>query len=105
MAVSQEQVLSALTQCFDPEIPVNIVDLGMISKVRFIPAPDNKQDVVVDVTMTSQGSPIQSTIGEQIKNILEQMPGIRHASMNVVATPPWSPERLSVAAKRQLGVE
>ena len=105
MAISQEHVLRALTQCFDPEIPVNIVDLGMIYNVRFSLAPDNKQDVVVDVTMTSQGSPAQNTIGEQIKAILEQLPGIRHASMNVIATPPWSPERLSVAAKRQLGVE
>jgi metal-sulfur cluster biosynthetic enzyme len=105
MAVSQEQVLNALTQCFDPEIPVNIVDLGMIYKVRFAAAPEEKQDVIVDVTMTSQGSPAQNTIGDQIKTILERIPGIRHASMNVVATPQWSPERLSVAAKRQLGVE
>ncbi|HEY1464573.1 MAG TPA: metal-sulfur cluster assembly factor [Terriglobales bacterium] len=105
MAVSQEQVLSALTQCFDPEIPVNIVDLGMICKIQFAPAPGNQQDVTVDVTMTSKGSPAQNTIGDQIKTILEQIPGIRHATMNLVATPQWSPERLSVAAKRQLGVE
>lgn len=105
MAVSQEQVLSALKQCFDPEIPVNIVDLGMIYNVRFASTPDNKQDVIVDVTMTSQGSPVQATIGEQIKTTLERLPGIRHAIMNIVSTPLWSPERLSVAAKKQLGVE
>jgi metal-sulfur cluster biosynthetic enzyme len=104
MAVTETEVLGALKQCYDPEIPVNIVDLGLIYGVRFEPAED-KQDVIVDMTLTSQGCPAHVMIGEQVKARLEQLPGIRNASVNVVWNPPWGPERLSPDARKQLGIE
>lgn len=105
MPVTQEDVLSALKQCYDPEIPVNIVDLGLIYGVRFEPAPEDKQDVTIDMTLTAQGCPAHVQIGEQVKSRLESLPGIRTASVNVVWSPPWTPERLSADARKQLGIE
>jgi metal-sulfur cluster biosynthetic enzyme len=108
--VTEEDVLSALTSCYDPEIPVNIVDLGLIYKVNFAPVsadtPEQaKQDVVIDMTLTAQGCPEHVNISAQVKSRLEQLPGIRNAAVNVVWTPPWTPERLSPAARKQLGIE
>jgi metal-sulfur cluster biosynthetic enzyme len=103
--VTEEEVMSALKQVYDPEIPVNIVDLGLIYGVRFQSAPEEKQDVAVEMTLTAQGCPAHVQIGENVKSRLEQLPGIRNASVNVVWNPPWTPERLSADARKQLGME
>lgn len=111
MPVTEQDVLSALKSCYDPEIPVNIVDLGLIYNVSFAAAdqtdkdqPD-KQDVTVEMTLTAQGCPEHVNISMQVKSRLEQLPGIRNAAVNVVWTPPWTPERLSPDARKQLGIE
>ena len=105
MPVTQDEVLSALKQCYDPEIPVNIVDLGLIYEVRFASAPDDKQDVTVEMTLTAQGCPAHVQISDQVRARLEQLPGIRTANVNIVWTPAWTPERLSADARKQLGIE
>ncbi|MFZ0317757.1 MAG: metal-sulfur cluster assembly factor [Candidatus Sulfotelmatobacter sp.] len=116
MQVTKQDVLSALKSCYDPEIPVNIVDLGLIYSVKFAAASDDtaandsnssndKQDVTVDLTLTSQGCPEHVNISAQVKSRLEQLSGIRNATVNVVWTPAWTPERLSPDAKKQLGIE
>ena len=104
-AISEEEVLSALKSCYDPEIPVNIVDLGLIYNVSFVPAPDDKQDVAVDMTLTAQGCPEHVNISAQVKSRVEQLPGVHNVAVNVVWTPPWTPERLSPDARKQLGIE
>jgi metal-sulfur cluster biosynthetic enzyme len=105
MPVTEQDVMSALKSCYDPEIPVNIVDLGLIYGVKFEPAPDDKQDVSIDMTLTAQGCPEHVNISMQVKSRLEQLPGIRNAAVNVVWSPPWTPERLSPDARKQLGIE
>jgi len=105
MPVTEQDVLSALKSCYDPEIPVNIVDLGLIYHVSFATAPDDTQDVTVDMTLTAQGCPEHVNISMQVKSRLEQLPGIRSAAVNVVWTPAWTPERLSPEARKQLGIE
>lgn len=105
MPVTEQDVLSALKSCYDPEIPVNIVDLGLIYGVNFAPTTDDKQDVTVDMTLTAPGCPEHVNISAQVKSRLEQLPGIRNAQVNVVWTPPWTPERLSPDARRQLGID
>jgi metal-sulfur cluster biosynthetic enzyme len=105
MPVTEQDVMGALKSCYDPEIPVNIVDLGLIYSVNFTTAPDDKQDVSVDMTLTAQGCPEHVNISMQVKSRLEQLPGIRNAAVNVVWSPPWTPERLSPDAKRQLGID
>ena len=109
-AITEEDVLSALKSCYDPEIPVNIVDLGLIYKVGFANAPvddpkEAKQDVTVEMTLTAQGCPEHVNISAQVKSRVEQLPGVSNCTVNVVWTPPWTPERLSPDAKKQLGIE
>jgi metal-sulfur cluster biosynthetic enzyme len=110
-AITEQDVLSALKSCYDPEIPVNIVDLGLIYKVNFTPAPpvtepeEAKQDVTVEMTLTAQGCPEHVNISAQVKSRVEQLPGVSHCTVNVVWTPAWTPERLSPDAKKQLGID
>ena len=105
MPLTEDDVRSALRQCYDPEIPVNIVDLGLIYSIRFADIADNQQDVTIDMTLTAQGCPEHVNISAQVKARVEQLPGVRHANVNVVWSPPWTPERLSPEARRQLGIE
>ncbi|MBV9438013.1 MAG: DUF59 domain-containing protein [Acidobacteria bacterium] len=110
MSVTQEEVLTALKDCYDPEIPVNIVDLGLIYGVKISPesaatAPDTRQDILIDMTLTAPGCPAHTQISQQVKDRLEQLPGVNSASVNVVWSPPWTPERLSTAARQKLGIE
>lgn len=104
MPVTEQDVISALKSCYDPEIPVNIVDLGLIYNVNFAPAENDKQDVTVDMTLTAQGCPEHVNISMQVKSRIEQLPGIRNVAVNMVWTPPWTPERLSADARKQLGI-
>jgi metal-sulfur cluster biosynthetic enzyme len=104
-SVTEKDVLNALKSCYDPEIPVNVVDLGLIYAIKFAPATEEKQDVTVDMTLTAQGCPEHVNISAQVKSRLEQLPGIRNANVNVVWTPAWTPERLSPDARKQLGIE
>jgi metal-sulfur cluster biosynthetic enzyme len=106
---TENEILDALKQCYDPEIPVNIVDLGLIYEIRFDAVPesgsDPQQDVTVDMTLTAQGCPEHVNISAQVKARIEQLPGVRNVTVNVIWTPPWSPERLSPEARKQLGIE
>jgi metal-sulfur cluster biosynthetic enzyme len=104
MPVTEQEILDALKQCYDPEIPVNIVDLGLIYGVRLEPAGD-QQNVAVEMTLTAQGCPEHVNISAQVKNRLQQLPGIQDVTVNVVWSPPWTPDRLSPDARRQLGIE
>lgn len=108
--VTEQDVISALKSCYDPEIPVNIVDLGLIYKVDFVPTPaanpeELKQDVTVEMTLTAQGCPEHVNISAQVKSRVEALPGVSNCTVNVVWTPPWTPERLSPDARKQLGIE
>src|SRR6201984_3566867 len=110
MPVTEQDVLSALRSCYDPEIPVNIVDLGLIYQVNFAPISDDtpeqaKQDVTIDMTLTAQGCPEHVNISAQVKSRLEQLPGVRTAKVNILWEPAWTPERLSPEARKQLGID
>jgi metal-sulfur cluster biosynthetic enzyme len=105
MPLVQDDVLNALRQCYDPEISVNIVDLGLIYDIRFDDVSEDQQDVTVEMTLTAQGCPEHVNISTQVKSRVEQLPGVRNANVNVVWNPPWTPERLSQDARKQLGIE
>ncbi len=109
MAVNEEDVLAALRDCYDPEIPVNIVDLGLIYKVTVTPDANSKrafprQRVEVEITMTSQGCPAHVMIIEQVRNRLAGIPEISEALVNLVWEPAWTPDRISQKAREQLGI-
>lgn len=108
MAVTQEELMSALKECYDPEIPVNIVDLGLIYEVRVKPtqvANLEGEDVEVEMTLTAQGCPSSGYITDQVKQRLLRVPGVADANVNIVWYPQWTPERLSADARKQLGIE
>jgi metal-sulfur cluster biosynthetic enzyme len=103
-SLTKDDVLNALRQCYDPEIPVNIVDLGLIYDIRLDPV-DHQHDVVIEMTLTAQGCPAHVMISDQVKSRVEQLPGVRNATVNIVWNPPWTPERLSADARKQLGID
>ena len=108
MAVTQEEVITALKECYDPEIPVNIVDLGLIYEVRVKPtelANLSGDDIEVEMTLTTQGCPSQGSISEDVKQRLLRLPGVGNATVSIVWYPQWTPERLSPEARKQLGIE
>lgn len=108
MSLTKEDVVSALKDCYDPEIPVNIVDLGLVYDVRLKPTMvpgTSGEDVEVDMTLTAQGCPAHGMIGESVRSRLFQIPGVVNATVNVVWEPAWTPERISPEARRQLGIE
>lgn len=97
--VDKEQVLAALKQVKDPEIPINIVDLGLVYRL------DISDDGVVDMdmTLTALGCPAAPQILEAARLAVESVEGVREAKVNLVWMPPWSPERMSERARRALG--
>jgi len=103
---TKDDVLNALTQCFDPEIPVNIVDLGLIYEIRLTPDSGGAaENVEAEMTMTTPGCTSHVGISEDVRRKVEALPGVSGVTVNVVWTPPWSPERLSPAARQKLGIE
>ncbi|MBI3332494.1 MAG: DUF59 domain-containing protein [Candidatus Omnitrophica bacterium] len=98
--VTQEQVLEALKECFDPEIPVNVVDLGLIYGVEVSP----EEKVKVTMTLTTPGCGMAHNIAMQVKQRALQVPGVKEATVTVVWEPAWNPSRMSDAAKKQLGM-
>ena len=98
--VTQEQVLEALKECYDPEIPVNVVDLGLIYGVEV--SPEDK--VKVTMTLTTPGCGMAHNIALQVKQRALQVPGVKDATVTVVWEPAWDPSRMSPAAKQKLGM-
>lgn len=98
--VSKEEVMKTLRECYDPEIPVNIVDLGLIYDVKV-----EGEKVHVKMTLTAPGCPMHSLIARDVKNKLESMEGVKEARVEVVWEPRWTPDRISPEAKVKLGIE
>ena len=108
MAITQEEVLSALKECYDPEIPVNIVDMGLIYEIKIKPVEPpaaEGEDIEVEMTLTAPGCPSSGYISDQVKQRLLRMPGVNNAAVNIVWYPQWTPERLSADARKQLGID
>jgi metal-sulfur cluster biosynthetic enzyme len=108
MPISKEEVLTALKECYDPEIPVNIVDLGLVYEVQVKPsaaADVQGEEVAVEMTLTAQGCPSSGYITDQVKQRLLRMPGVADAQVELVWFPQWTPERISAEARKELGID
>ena len=99
MAITHEQVYEVLRTCYDPEIPVNIVDLGLIYDVRI----DENDSVYIKMTLTAPGCPVASYIQEEIRQKLINVLGAKEAQVEIVWNPPWNPDMMSDEAKKMLG--
>jgi probable FeS assembly SUF system protein SufT len=102
---SEEQVWAALRACFDPEIPVNIVDLGLIYDLRLEPGENDRHKIFVRMTLTAVGCGMGPVIAEDARTRLAAIPGVEHAQVDIVWDPPWSPHMISPAGRLQLGLE
>ena len=109
MPLTTDDILTALRDVNDPELPVNIVDLGLIYRVDLQPDPDApgmlpRLKVEIDITMTTQGCPAHEIILEQVRNRLAGVRELSETRVNLVWQPPWSPDRISPQAQKKLGI-
>lgn len=100
----EDQVWQALRQCFDPEIPVNIVDLGLIYDLQFRDSENGKHRVDVKMTLTAQGCGMGPVIAADAKQKIEQLPEVDFADVQIVWDPPWNPKMISESGKQKLGL-
>jgi probable FeS assembly SUF system protein SufT len=101
---AEELAWDQLRTCYDPEIPVNIVDLGLVYSCVLTPLPDGGHRIEVKFTLTAPGCGMGDVLREDIRGKLLAVPGIRDADVQVVFDPPWSLQMMSDAAKLQLGM-
>ena len=98
-SLTEELVYQALRQCYDPEIPVNIVDLGLVYEVQIA---DGR--VEVKMTLTTQGCGMGGYIAGEAEEQLRSLPGVREAAVRVIWDPPWNPGMISPAGRKILGL-
>jgi probable FeS assembly SUF system protein SufT len=112
---SEEAVWAALRTVFDPEIPVNIVDLGLIYSCLIAPLPfgntqaagnqNTANRVEIQMTLTAPGCGMADVLKADVERKLARLPGVKEVSVEVVFDPPWEPNRMTEAAKLQLGLD
>jgi probable FeS assembly SUF system protein SufT len=100
----ETKVWQALKTCFDPEIPVNIVDLGLIYGMEIAQLSDGSR-VDVKMTLTAQGCGMGTSIAADARNKLLDLPGVVEADVQVVWDPPWTPEKISPEGRALLGIQ
>jgi len=96
----QDKVIETLRTCYDPEIPVNIYELGLIYEVKV----ELSGEVHVKMTLTAPSCPVAGTLPGEVENKIRDLPGVEDARVEVVWDPPWDPTKMSEAAKLQLGM-
>ena len=96
---TQEEVIEIIKDCYDPEIPINIYDLGLIYEIDAKP-----ESVGVKMTLTTQGCPAAQTLPEQVRQKISSTLGITQVNVELTFNPPWSPERISPEGRKKLGI-
>ena len=97
--VTEEHAIAILKSIYDPEIPLNIYDLGLIYKVEV-----DDRDLRIDMTLTTPNCPVAESLPQEVQYTLQQIPDIDNVILNLVWEPPWNHNKLSEAAKLQLGL-
>ena len=97
--VTKEQVYEALQECYDPEIPVNIVDLGLVYDVEV-----EDDTVAVKMTLTAPGCGMGGMIASNAQSLIMEIPGVKDANVDLVWDPPWDASRISEEARGKLGI-
>ena len=96
---TQEEVVEIIKQCYDPEIPVNIYDLGLIYQIDAKP-----QAVNVKMTLTAAACPAAQSLPEQVRQRISSALGIKQVNVEVTFDPPWTPEKISPEGRKKLGI-
>lgn len=104
MALSEELVREELKKVIDPELFVNIVDLGLVYVVDLRPGAEDKTDVHVEMTMTSPMCPAGPQLVANSRQVIEAIEGVGAVDVEVVMVPPWTPDCMTEDARDQLGI-
>ena len=96
----KDQVINEIKKIYDPEIPVNIYELGLIYKIEV----DQKNKVKVDMTLTSPNCPVAESLPNQVKENIMKVEGVSDVNLKLVWEPPWSKDKMSEAAKLELNL-
>ncbi len=96
-SLTVDGVMNALRNCYDPEIPVNIVDLGLVYNVAI-----DEDNVKVRMTLTTMGCPAHAYLMHQVQTEIEKIPGVKKAEVEIVWDPPWTPDKMSPEARKRL---
>ena len=104
-AFSEQSVWEALKTCFDPEIPVNIVDLGLIYDLAIEPRDEGRHAVEVKMTLTAPGCGMGPVIAEDARQKIAALPTVESAKVHIVWDPQWTPQMISEEGRKKLGLE
>ena len=104
MAIAEDNVREALKQVVDPELFVNVVDLGLIYEVKIDEQADGRSNVAVQMTMTSPACPAGPQLLGQSKDVVSRLDGVGEVDIRLVMDPPWTPDRMTEDARDQLGI-
>lgn len=96
--VTVQQVRDSLTHCMDPEVPLNIVEMGLVYGIEVTPS----NDVYIKMTMTTQGCPLHQTLVADVTRHVKKLPGVNNVQVDIVWDPPWSIDKMSEAARAKL---
>jgi len=94
-SVSEEQIRNSLKQCMDPEVPLSIVDMGLIYGINV----SENNDVKIKMTMTTKGCPLHDTMVDDVTRYTKKVPGVNNVNVDIVCEPPWSMDKMSDEAK------
>jgi|TARA_A100001011_G_C14139137_1_gene768896 FeS assembly SUF system protein len=100
MSELKEKIIKEIKKVYDPEIPVNIYELGLIYKIEI----DKKNIVNVDMTLTSPNCPVAESLPKQVKDSIIKVTGVSDVKLNLVWDPPWDKSKMSEAAKLELDI-
>lgn len=101
----EQAVWDALKTCFDPEIPVNIVDLGLVYDLSIEKLPSGNHDVEVKMTLTAPGCGMGPVIAEDARRKIADLPSVESARVHIVWDPQWTPQMISAEGRQKLGIE
>ena len=104
-AFNEQAIWSALKTCFDPEIPVNIVDLGLVYDLAIDVLPDGSHSVEAKMTLTAQGCGMGPVIAEDARQKISALPTVSAAKVHIVWDPIWTPQMISPEGRKTLGLE
>jgi len=104
MAIAEDTVREALKQVIDPELFVNIVDLGLIYEIKITETDEGKNDIQVEMTMTSPACPAAPQLLGQSKEFVGKLEEVNEVDIRLVMHPPWTPDRMTEDARDQLGI-
>jgi metal-sulfur cluster biosynthetic enzyme len=104
MPVAEDSVREALKNVIDPELFVNIVDLGLIYEIKVDETHDGKSNVAINMTMTSPACPAGPQLLGQSKDFVGRLEGVDEVDVRLVMEPPWTPDRMTEDARDQLGI-